>query len=113
MTFSIALAEVGYPDQAARLAFWNQLTARLAALPGVEAAGLVSCPPLGCHWGTFFRVEGGAPPAPGEMSPVVLYRPASDGYFGSGLVSGEAPEAHQSVRPEWPHSCPRTERRYA
>jgi predicted permease len=41
----------------------------------------VSCPPLGCHWGTFYQVEGAAPPAPGQATPVTLFRPATPGYF--------------------------------
>jgi predicted permease len=57
------------------------LTARFATLPGVDAVGLVSCPPLGCHWGNFFAPEGRAPLKPGEANPVVLQRPASPGYF--------------------------------
>ena len=71
-------------------AFWNRLTAQIAGLPGVESVGLVSCPPLGCHWGNFFVLEGRAL-APGEANPVVLQRPASPGYFkamGIRLVQG-------------------------
>ena len=45
------------------------------------SVGLVSCPPLGCHWGTFFDIEGRAPLAPGQSNPVTLYRPTSPGYF--------------------------------
>ena len=54
---------------------------RLQTLPGVESAGLVSCPPLRCHWGNFFDIEGRAPLAPGESNPVTLQRPASPEYF--------------------------------
>jgi predicted permease len=84
VTFSVALPQANYgdddhPEQA--LAFWDRLAARLSTLPGVDAAGLVSCPPLGCHWGMFFRVEGAAPLAPGQTNPVVLFRPATPGYF--------------------------------
>jgi predicted permease len=86
LTFSIALPEATYGDDdhpAKTLAFWDRLTQRLTALPGVEGAGLVSCPPLGCHWGMFVQVEGAPPPAPGQANPVVLFRPASPGYFGA------------------------------
>jgi predicted permease len=84
LTFSLALPEVTYGDDEhpeKALPFWDRLTQRLSSLPGVEAAGLVSCPPLGCHWGVFFNVEGAPPPAPGQANPVVLYRPATPGYF--------------------------------
>ncbi len=64
-----------------RAAFWNRLIDRLQSQPGVESAGVVSCVPLGCHWGTFYNVEGAAPRAAGESYPVTLYRPASHEYF--------------------------------
>ena len=69
------------------------LTTRLRALPGVEAVGLVSCPPLGCHWGNFFVPRGAPPLKPGETNPVVLQRPASPGLFqgdGHPLLKGRA-----------------------
>src|SRR4029077_11485429 len=53
----------------------------LSHLPGVDAAGLVTCAPLsGCHTGNFFQVEGALPRADGK-DPVVLTRSASAGYF--------------------------------
>jgi predicted permease len=87
LTFSLALPDSVYggdDEDAIRkkaVPFWNRLTEQLASLPGVEAVGLVSCPPLSCHWGTFFRIEGEPPPAPGQSRPVTLYRPATAGYF--------------------------------
>jgi predicted permease len=83
LTFALALSDVRYrtEDGAKALAFWDRLVQRLEALPGVDSVGLVSCPPLGCHWGTFYVIEGAPPRAPGEASPVTLYRPASAGYF--------------------------------
>jgi predicted permease len=84
LTFLVSLPEATYGDDdhpEKTLAFWDRLTGRVSALPGVEAAGLVSCPPLGCHWGVFFQVEGAAPPAPGQANPVVLFRPANPTYF--------------------------------
>ena len=88
LTFMVALPEASYggDDEGADAgkksnAFWDRLNARFAALPGVGAVGVVSCPPLGCHWGTFFYPEGRAPLKPGESNPVVLHRPASPGYF--------------------------------
>ncbi len=84
LTFSVALPEATYGDDdhpEKTLAFWDRLTQRFTAMPGVEASGLVSCPPLGCHWGMFVQVEGAPPPAPGQANPVVLFRPATPGYF--------------------------------
>src|SRR4029079_3996184 len=63
------------------MAFWDQLEQRLSALPGVEAAGIVTCAPLSnCHTGNFFTVAR-AVPSPDGKNPVVLYRTASPGYF--------------------------------
>ena len=81
LSFSVALPAASYADGAARLAFWDQLLARLRTTPGIEAAGIVSCPPLTCHWGNFYRIEGRAPLGSGESNPVVLTRVASAGYF--------------------------------
>jgi predicted permease len=90
LTFALALPDAAYgdPPNAAeqqrgskRRAFWNRLVERLENLPGVEHVGLVSCAPLSCHWGRFFDVEGRAPLAPGQSNPVILFRPATPGYF--------------------------------
>jgi predicted permease len=87
LTFMVDLPEASYggepADQEGRKAnaFWDRLTARFGALPGVEAVGLVSCPPLGCHWGNFYEPEGRPPLKAGDANPVVLRRPASPGYF--------------------------------
>jgi predicted permease len=87
LTFSLALPEATYggdddPGGAKKVnAFWDRLTSKLGGLPGVDSVGLVSCAPLGCHWGSFFIAEGRPPLKPGESDPVVLQRPASPGYF--------------------------------
>jgi predicted permease len=84
LTFSVALpGDFGDNDESrAKLyAFWTRLVQRFEALPGVDGVGLVNCAPLGCHWGSFYRVEGAPPRKPGEPTPVTLYRPASPGYF--------------------------------
>ncbi len=83
LTFSLALPEAAYGDSDDKrvMAFWDRLTARLSALPGATSVGLVSCPPLSCHWGTFYDIEGRAPLAPGQANPVTLYRPATPEYF--------------------------------
>jgi putative ABC transport system permease protein len=81
LTFALSLPEAAYPDAPKRLAFWDRLLERLQALPGVDSAGGVTCPPLGCHWGSFFAAEGQPPRGAEEKDPVVLYRYATDGYF--------------------------------
>jgi predicted permease len=97
LSFSIALPGASYADGAARLAFWDQLLARLRTTPGIEAAGIVTCPPLTCHWGNFYRIEGRAPLGPNESNPVVLSRVASAGYFeslGVRLLAGRFFDEH-------------------
>jgi predicted permease len=64
------------------VAFWDEALRRLAALPGVEAASAVTCPPLfGCHWGQFYEAEGEPPRRDDKGRPVVLNRAASADYF--------------------------------
>jgi len=65
----------------------------------VTHAGAISCAPLsGCHWGNFYLAEGAAPPAPDEVTPVILNRVASAGYFeamGLRLKSGRFLQPHE------------------
>ena len=81
MTFSMSLPAASYADGPQRLAFWDRLLERVRSAPGVESAGIISCPPLTCHWGNFYRIEGRPPAKAGETNPVVLSRVAGDGYF--------------------------------
>jgi len=91
MTFQIALTQAKYPSAVAQRRFFATLVERLAATPGVQSAGVVTCLPFGCHWGMFLRAEGAAPPAKNSSNPVVLARYASAHYFetmGIRLVRG-------------------------
>ena len=92
--FRVALPEATYPDSAAQASFYRELMDRLGAIPGVRAAGGITCPPLGCHWGNFFQAEGGLGSDPDDPNPVVLYRYATPGYFdamGIRAVHGRLP----------------------
>lgn len=80
VAFMVSLPHVSYPDAPARLAFWQRLEERMRAIPGVGQAGLVTCPPFGCHWGNFFRAEGAPPLRSDESNPVVLWRFATPHY---------------------------------
>jgi predicted permease len=81
------------PTEAARAARVDEISARLAALPGVEAVGVVSALPF--HPGsidieTEVRAEG-RPERPGEGADTAFATVASPGYFravGIPLVSG-------------------------
>ena len=81
LTFGVYLPAASYPDEAKRLAFWNRLIERLQTQPGVTSAAAITCPPLGCHWGNFFSVEGAPPRGKDDKNPVVLQRYATLDYF--------------------------------
>jgi putative ABC transport system permease protein len=83
LTFMLHLPNAKYDDPGGKrvIAFWDRVIEHFSAQPGVEAVGVVSCPPLGCHWGTFYVAEGRPPLRSGETNPVVLFRPSSAGYF--------------------------------
>ena len=62
LTFAVALPAARYPSDTQRIAFFDQLFPRLAALPGVRAAGGTSVLPFGGNWSTgSFTVEGFTP----------------------------------------------------
>jgi predicted permease len=83
LTFSVSLPEASYPKADDRLAFWDRVSERMKAIPGVDSAGLVTCLPFGCHWGNFFRIEGDEQRQPGssDSMPVTLMRYANASYF--------------------------------
>lgn len=110
LTFQISLPEATYKDAAARLAFWERLEERMAALPGVDRAGMITCPPFGCHWGTFYRPEGAPPLGPNDANPVVLYRFATPRYaetIGLRLKAGRWLDAHDGAEGTLPPEAPR------
>jgi putative ABC transport system permease protein len=78
---SIPLSEGARPKEEQWFAFWNEFEQRARQIPGVDAAGVITCAPLdGCHTGNFFEAEN-AIPRPDGKNPVVLFRTASAGYF--------------------------------
>jgi len=81
LTFRLALNGPAYKSDAAKAQFWERAEAALRSAPGVQSVGVVSCPPLDCHWGWFFAIEGAPPAKPSDPHPVVLTRVASEGYY--------------------------------
>jgi putative ABC transport system permease protein len=79
------------PDR--RIAFFRQVTERIATLPGVRAVGAVNTLPLtGLGVGTTFAVEGSPAPS-AEQRPLGLLRSATPSYFGAmgiPLLAGRA-----------------------
>jgi len=81
LSAQLVLPEVKYPKKPEILSFSDQLLRRVAALPGVQAAGLVNPLPLtGDGWQTDYRVEGLPAPARGE-APNSDYHIVSGDYF--------------------------------
>ena len=77
---TVPLSEGTRPKPEQWFALWNEFE-RARQIPGVDAAGVITCAPLdGCHTGQFFEAEN-AIPRPDGKNPVVLFRTASAGYF--------------------------------
>jgi putative ABC transport system permease protein len=80
MTLQVSLPDSEYPDDGDRAAFYRALTERVAALPGVEAAGAGFPLPLsGSGYILDFVVEGRPAPGPNE-SPSSHIRFVTPGY---------------------------------
>ncbi|HEX4946358.1 MAG TPA: ABC transporter permease [Blastocatellia bacterium] len=81
LTMSLTLAQSKYPTPPSRVPFFEQLTERVAALPGVEAAGVINLVPLqNWGWNSEFQIEGRTPFPPG-ISPYVEGRTVTPDYF--------------------------------
>jgi putative ABC transport system permease protein len=83
LTARVTIPSARYQTDDKRVAFFSDLVARLAALPGVEAAGAISFLPLaGSGAATGFRIVGRPDPLPGQEF-VTDVRVCDDGYFGA------------------------------
>ena len=81
VTLHIALPKAKYPDAAQHRQFFDQILPKLAALPGVEAAGAAMPMPFsGNDRGTTFSVVGQPPLAPGNR-PAASHLTVTPGYF--------------------------------
>ncbi len=77
----VTLRGENYTEPGKRVNFYRTLTAKVAAIPGVTAAGLVSHLPFGgSKTGSNVLVEGAPPPKPGEAT-IVFNRTVDAGYF--------------------------------
>ena len=69
LTATVALPEAKYASDTQRIAFFDELLPRIAAIPGVQAVGASTGLPLtGSGWTQSFDVEGYQPPA-GQPGP--------------------------------------------
>ncbi|MEK6299567.1 MAG: ABC transporter permease [Acidobacteriota bacterium] len=92
VTMRIPLPESRYPvpltitsPPPVAINFYEQLLARVAALPGVESAGLSTVLPLGAGsgWGKFYSVEGRPAPSSLDQVPLVRFALTSPDYLGA------------------------------
>ena len=80
ITFNVSLPRAKYETPESRAAFFEAARERLAALPGVEAAGATSNIPFGGNWSTgSFNVEGYQPPE-GQPGPWGDQRAVTPGF---------------------------------
>ncbi|MGH7720692.1 MAG: ADOP family duplicated permease [Gemmatimonadaceae bacterium] len=79
LTFRINLGPE-YADAARQTSFFSELLARLRALPGVGAAGMIAISPWNGPYPARLVVEGRSEPT-ATAPPVALHASASDGYF--------------------------------
>lgn len=80
VTANAGLMKDRYTDAATMIRFYRNSLASVRALPGVDAAGMVTHLPFGGNdWGNGFEVEGR--PAVGNTEYSAQIRPASPGYF--------------------------------
>jgi putative ABC transport system permease protein len=80
LTFRVSLPNATYPDGHQRMTFYDALTTRLEALPGVRGAGLVQTLPLKGDYLLGFELQG-APPVRQEDRLSANYRAISGQYF--------------------------------
>jgi putative ABC transport system permease protein len=95
VTMRVSLPNASYPQVARWIAFHRELAQRVAAIPGVEAAGLNSAVPLeGGGSESEVRYEGQPPPASmREEATMCLFQAATPQYFramGIAVVRGRA-----------------------
>jgi predicted permease len=81
LTFRVALPPTAYPKDADLVRVGQQLVDRLAAIPGVTAAGAASEPPIaGSPSGTAFEFRD-RPTESGRLPPIIWYQTVTPGFF--------------------------------
>ena len=123
LTFNVALPQAKYTSDTARMAFFEELLPRLAALPGVRSVGATSVLPFSGGGNTrSFMIEGYEPP-PDQQDPWGDFRVVTSDYLrtlGAPLLEGRyfteqdgGPDApgvaivdDEMVRRYWPNEDP-------
>jgi predicted permease len=83
LTMHFTLPEVQYSKPAQRVAFFDELLARVSALPGADAASLVRAVPGEGYFGDGNVTIAEHPPLPQGQSLLAIVRWADPGYFAS------------------------------
>jgi predicted permease len=81
LTMRITLPIAQYPTNAKAAIFFEQLLSRARAIPGVQAAGLVSWLPVAGQYMNTDLVIAGRPAPPRDVMNVAIPRTADPGYF--------------------------------
>ncbi len=81
LTMQLSLPEVRYKEPVQKAAFFEQLISRVRALPGVQAAGLVTAAPGQGWWGDNLVAVVEHPPMPKGQYLDAAERAAEPGYF--------------------------------
>ena len=106
LTMRVALSPSRYAEPPAQASFYNQVIERVQDLPGVEAAAMISDPPVSGGvglWKNGFHVVGRPEPAPGERTYAYL-RWITPGYFrtlGIPLLRGRTLEETDNAASPW------------
>jgi putative ABC transport system permease protein len=91
LTLRLQPSGAGYQESAAVAAYYDQVLARVAAVPGVAAAGAIQHLPFsGVSWFDGFEIEG-RPTPPGEARPTAGLKIVTGDYFaavGQRLLAG-------------------------
>jgi predicted permease len=87
LTMHFSLPEVKYSKPVQRMTFFDDLLARVRALPGVEAAGLVRAVPGEGRFGDAGIAVSEHPPLPQGQSLLAIVRWADPGYFAAIRIS--------------------------
>lgn len=98
LTFRVALPDASYSPGQERFSFYHELLDRVENLPGVLAAGAITCPPLDCFRGRTYEAEGAV--ATDAPLPIMLFQATSPGYLeamGIRVVSGRFLESEDGL----------------
>jgi putative ABC transport system permease protein len=101
LTARVRLLETSYPDELARVTFWERALAELESLPGVRAAGLATGVPPDSP-GTFNNFDLVGRPAAQGSQPMSAWTPVMPGFFdalgvrlleGRGFAASDTPDS--------------------